>query len=93
MQFLRIIVKQILIRLDFLHIIIHVVHTDLNPENILVCLSKDKLYTIQETGQFDVRQSIKRDNNNNEKPLSNKKEMQDNQKEIIVMIWILKKMI
>jgi serine/threonine-protein kinase SRPK3 len=81
LPFVRIIVKQILIGLDFLHRIIHIIHTDLNPENILVCLSKDKLYTIQETGQFDVRQSIKRDNNNNEKPLSNKKEMQVNQKE------------
>ena len=81
LPFVRIIVKQILIGLDFLHRICNVVHTDLRPENILVCLSKDELYTIQETGQFDVRQSTKREYNNNKNHLSNKKEMQVNQKE------------
>ena len=81
LPFVRIIVKQILIGLDFLHRICNIVHTDLKPENILVCLSKDELYTIQETGQFDVRQSTKREYNNNEKYLCNKKEINVNQKE------------
>ena len=82
LPFVRIIAKQILIGLDFLHRICNFVHTDLKPENIFVCLSKDELYTIQETGQFDVRQSTKREYNNNEKCLSNKKEKNVNQKEI-----------
>ena len=82
LPFVRIIAKQILIGLDFLHRICNFVHTDLKPENIFVCLSKDELYTIQETGQFDVRQSTKREYNNNEKYLSNKKEKNVNQKEI-----------
>lgn len=81
LPFVRIIAKQILIGLDFLHRICNFVHTDLKPENIFVCLSKDELYTIQETGQFDVRQSTKREYNNNEKYLSNKKEKNANQKE------------
>ena len=81
LPFVRIIVKQILIGLDFLHRICNVVHTDLKPENILVCLSKDELYTIQETGQFDVQQSTKRVYKNNEKHLSKEKEIQANQKE------------
>ena len=81
LPFVRIIVKQILIGLDFLHRICNVVHTDLKPENILVCLSKDELYTIQETGQFDVQQSTKRVYNNNEKHLAKEKEIQANQKE------------
>mgnify|MGYP002624700539 CR=1 FL=1 len=74
LPFVRIIVKQILIGLDFLHRICNVVHTDLKPENILVCLSKDELYTIQETGQFDVQQSAKREYYNNGKDLSKKNE-------------------
>ena len=81
LPFVRIIARQILIGLDFLHRICNVVHTDLNPENFLVCLSKDELYTIQETGQFDVQQSTKRVYKNNEKHLSKEKEIKANQKE------------
>ena len=85
LPFVRIITKQILIGLDFLHRICNVVHTDLKPENILVCLSKDELYTIQETGQFNVQQSTKREYNNN-KNMSNKKEIQTEKKEKIGLI-------
>jgi len=85
LPFVRIITKQILIGLDFLHRICNVVHTDLKPENILVCLSKDELYTIHETGQFNVQQSTKREYNNN-KNMSNKKEIQTKKKEKIGLI-------
>ena len=48
----RIITKQILIGLDFLHRICHIIHTDMKPENVLVCLTQDELRNIQETGTY-----------------------------------------
>ena len=36
LPYIRIITKQILIGLDFLHRICHIIHTDMKPENILV---------------------------------------------------------
>ena len=41
LPFIRIITKQILIGLDFLHRICHIIHTDLKPENVLVCLTNE----------------------------------------------------
>ena len=35
--------KQILIGLDYLHRMCGIIHTDLKPENVLVCLTKDEL--------------------------------------------------
>ena len=63
LPYVRIIVRQILIGLDFLHRICHIIHTDLTPENILISLNKDELITIQETGHFEVQESMKRNNN------------------------------
>ena len=50
----RTITKQILIGLDFLHRICHIIHTDMKPENILICLTNDELRLIQETGTYNV---------------------------------------
>ena len=50
----RTITKQILIGLDFLHRICHIIHTDMKPENILICLTEDELRSIQETGTYNV---------------------------------------
>ena len=58
----RTITKQILIGLDFLHRICHIIHTDMKPENILICLTNDELRLIQETGTYNV----------NEKKIKNK---------------------
>ena len=60
----RTITKQILIGLDFLHRICHIIHTDMKPENILVCLTDDELRLIQETGTYNVgSKKIKKDRN------------------------------
>ena len=60
----RTITKQILIGLDFLHRICHIIHTDMKPENILVCLTDDELRLIQETGTYNVgSKKIKKDGN------------------------------
>ena len=63
----RVITKQILIGLDFLHRICHIIHTDMKPENILVCLTNEELRLIQETGTYNI-------NKNNNKNSNNKKE-------------------
>ena len=57
----RIITKQILIGLDFLHRICHIIHTDLKPENVLVCLTEDELRNIQETGTYVLDTGNNRD--------------------------------
>ena len=60
----RTITKQILIGLDFLHRICHIIHTDMKPENILVCLTDDELRLIQETGTYNVgSKKIKKEGN------------------------------
>lgn len=73
LPYIRIITKQMLIGLDFLHRICHIIHTDLKPENVLVCLTKDELTTIQETGHFDVQESTKRNKNKNKGGKTDKK--------------------
>jgi len=43
MHLARIISKQILIGLDFLHRFCGVIHTDLKPENVLLCLTQEEI--------------------------------------------------
>ena len=63
LPFIRIITKQILIGLDFLHRICHIIHTDLKPENVLVCLTNEELKTIQESGHLEIEKAGKKKNN------------------------------
>jgi serine/threonine-protein kinase SRPK3 len=41
--YVRMIAKQILIGLDYLHRMCGIIHTDLKPENVLVCLTQEEL--------------------------------------------------
>ncbi|CAD8127938.1 unnamed protein product [Paramecium sonneborni] len=50
--------KQILIGLDYLHRICGVIHTDLKPENVLVCLSDEEIKDIVENGQLSSNQEF-----------------------------------
>ena len=59
LPYVRIIVKQILIGLDFLHRICNIIHGNLKPENILVCLNRDELITIDETGYLQEQENKK----------------------------------
>lgn len=54
----RIITRQILIGLDYLHRICHIIHTDLKPENVLVCLTKEEVKEIVNQGQFGKAKSL-----------------------------------
>ena len=71
LPYIRIICKQILIGLDFLHRMCHIIHTDLKPENVLVCLTKDELREIQTNGHLNIQKTDKKkkkkinSNNNN----------------------------
>ena len=55
----RVITKQILIGLDFLHRICNIIHTDMKPENILICLTNEELKLIQETGTYNTNTNNK----------------------------------
>ena len=71
LPFIRIITKQILIGLDFLHRICHIIHTDLKPENVLVCLTNEELKTIQESGHLEIEKSDKKKKTKNNKNKDN----------------------
>jgi len=52
MPICRKIAQQILLGLDYLHNICNIIHTDLKPENVLLCLSKKEVDDIIEHGQL-----------------------------------------
>ena len=76
----RIIAKQILIGLDYLHRICGIIHTDINPDNIVVCLTKKELNEIYQTGSINLNK--KTENKNVNKPITqqNKKIRKNKQK-------------
>ena len=77
LPYIRIITKQILIGLDFLHRMCHIIHTDLKPENVLVCLTKDELREIQSTGHLTIQKTDKKkkkNKNNNENKINMEEE-------------------
>ena len=55
---MRILAKQCLIGLDYLHRMCNIIHTDLKPENVLVCLTPEELKEIALTGHLsNVKQA------------------------------------
>jgi len=54
----RTIAKQLLIGLDYLHRICRIIHTDLKPENVVLCLTKNELTDIATHGQFGNNKSV-----------------------------------
>ena len=59
LPYVRIIAREILIGLDYIHSFGEVIHSNLNMDNILICLSKDELETIQETGFIFIEEDEK----------------------------------
>lgn len=52
--------KQVLIGLHYLHKYCGIIHTDLKPENVMVCLNADELKEIVESGQLNNNKKIER---------------------------------
>lgn len=48
----RIIARQVLLSLDYLHRVCHIIHTDLKPENVVLSLRRDELNDIVQRGQL-----------------------------------------
>ena len=94
LSYVRIITKQILIGLDYLHRICGIIHTDLKPENIWICLTKTQIDEINETGKYDYnfqaqKDKIKDENNSSieqgivENKSSSKKKKKKKKKKVI----------
>jgi serine/threonine-protein kinase SRPK3 len=62
LPYVRIIAKQILIGLDFLHRMCGIIHTDLKPENVLLCCTEEELKEISDTGYLDIQKRKKHKN-------------------------------
>ena len=52
--------KQVLIGLHYLHKYCGIIHTDLKPENVMVCLNADELKEIVESGQLSSKKKIEK---------------------------------
>lgn len=60
LPYVRIMAKQILIGLDFLHRMCRIIHTDLKPENVLLCLTDKEIREIALSGSLDVSKRKKK---------------------------------
>ena len=87
LPYIRIITKQILIGLDFLHRMCHIIHTDLKPENVLVCLTKDELKEIQANGHLNIQKTDKKKKTKTNSTLDDSKILEDNKIEKEGMSW------
>jgi len=70
LPYVRIISKQILIGLDFLHRMCNIIHTDLKPENVLLCLTPSEINEIQNNGFLDMKTKKKHGNKKNDDDFS-----------------------
>ena len=52
MPLVRIMAKQCLMGLDYLHRVCQIIHTDLKPENVNLCLTEDEIKEIASRGQL-----------------------------------------
>ena len=53
LSYVKIITKQILIGLDYLHRFCGIIHTELKPENIWICLTMKQIEEINESGKYE----------------------------------------
>lgn len=53
------ITRQVLMGLDFLNRVCRVIHTDLKPENVLLCLTETEIKQIVEKGQLASKELYK----------------------------------
>lgn len=67
LPYVRIMAKQILVGLDFLHRMCNIIHTDLKPENVLLCLTNREIQEIKSNGFLDVNKKKKKKDGNDKK--------------------------
>ena len=79
LPYVRVITKQILIGLDFLHRMCGIIHTDLKPENVLVCLTPSELKEIEESGYMDITKLKNKKGDKNKEPKNKDKEQIKNE--------------
>ena len=53
LSYVKIITKQILIGLDYLHRFCGIIHTELKPENIWICLTTKQIEEINQSGKYE----------------------------------------
>lgn len=64
LPYVRTMAKQILVGLDFLHRMCNIIHTDLKPENVLLCLTDKEIREIARNGY--LKQNKKKQDNDKE---------------------------
>ncbi len=67
LPYVRIMAKQILIGLDFLNRMCNIIHTDLKPENVLLCLTEKELKEISTNGYLKMQKNKKTEENEPDK--------------------------
>lgn len=50
--------RQVLLGLHYLHRYCGIIHTDLKPENVMICLSQEELKQIYEQGQLEMNREF-----------------------------------
>ena len=88
LPYVRIMAKQILIGLDFLHRMCNIIHTDLKPENVLLCLTEKEIKEIANNGYLNISKKkkklnetqVKEDSESNEEDIDDKRKKKKNDK-------------
>ena len=80
LPYVRIMAKQILVGLDFLHRMCNIIHTDLKPENVLLCLTDREIQEIKSNGFLDVKKKKKKDGNEKQAKEKVKESIKDDDK-------------